>query len=216
MVKQIDADKGYAIMDGLFAEIQRNGYKATQEMLDAAHRKWCELPGKETTAESLTETGIGRDELMSELSEIFQGDATNDRFNYVLELADSYAEHEARQEILKDPTVESHPETEVVKGCIALMQSLMGDFEEYLEFMGIYPETEEERFSVTYNYGKIIQRLLLWTTHHSGGASTAQKCRELGFDYGDSITFSDDRQTEGADLEDADLEAGEEHKEEAK
>ena len=56
-MKQINADKGYAILDGLFAEIQRNGYKATQEMLDAAHRKWCELPGKETTAENLTEIG---------------------------------------------------------------------------------------------------------------------------------------------------------------
>lgn len=50
--KQIDANKGYKIMDSLFAEIQRNGYKATQEMLDAAHRKWCELAEKETTVES--------------------------------------------------------------------------------------------------------------------------------------------------------------------
>ena len=37
---------------------------------------------------------IDRQELMCELSEIFQDDATNDRFNYVLELADMYAEYE--------------------------------------------------------------------------------------------------------------------------
>ena len=37
---------------------------------------------------------ISRTELMQELSEIFQDDSTNDRFNYVLELADMYAEYE--------------------------------------------------------------------------------------------------------------------------
>ena len=30
-MKQINADKGYAILDGLFAEIQRNGYKADRK-----------------------------------------------------------------------------------------------------------------------------------------------------------------------------------------
>ena len=47
---------------------------------------------------------------------------------------------------------ESHSETEIVKGCIALMQELTGQFETYLEFMGINPDTEEERFSVEYSY----------------------------------------------------------------
>ena len=61
---------------------------------------------------------------------------------------------------------ESHSETEIVKGCIALMQELTGQFETYLEFMGINPDTEEERFSVEYSYFHIVQRLLLWTTHH--------------------------------------------------
>ena len=92
---------------------------------------------------------------------------------------------------------ESHSETEIVKGCIALMQELTGQFETYLEFMGINPDTEEERFSVEYSYFHIVQRLLLWTTHHSGGTSTMEKCQELGFDSGDTVIFEDSGEREG-------------------
>ena len=92
----------------------------------------------------------------------------------------------------ESPT-DSHSEKEILKGCILLMQSLMGRFEEYLEYMDIAPEIEEERFCTTFTYGEIVQRLFLWTTHHSGGTSTWLKCEKLGVDYGKSVVFEDER-----------------------
>lgn len=43
-MKLIDADKGYEILDKLFAKIQRNDYIANQQMLDEAWEQWCDLP----------------------------------------------------------------------------------------------------------------------------------------------------------------------------
>mgnify|MGYP001054282760 CR=1 FL=1 len=43
-MKLIDSDKAYEILDKLFADIQKNNYIASQQMLDDAHKKWCELP----------------------------------------------------------------------------------------------------------------------------------------------------------------------------
>ena len=42
--------------------------------------------------------------------------------------------------------VESHSEREIVNSCVSLMQELVGYFEDYLDFMGIIPQNEEERF----------------------------------------------------------------------
>lgn len=94
--------------------------------------------------------------------------------------------------------VESHSELEIVKGCISLMQMLMGRFEEYLDWMGVSPDSEEERFLTQFSYFEIVQRLLLWTTSHSGGTSTMQKCAELGLDSGDCAVFEDERHKEEA------------------
>lgn len=92
--------------------------------------------------------------------------------------------------------IESHSDTEIVNGCISLMQELTGYFEDYLDFMNIIPENEEERFRVDFSYFHIVQRLMLWKTSHSGGASTAQKCNELGFDSSDCVLFEDERHKE--------------------
>lgn len=89
--------------------------------------------------------------------------------------------------------VESHSEREIVNGCVSLMQELVGYFEDYLDFMNIVPENEEERFQMDFPFFHIVQRLLLWTTSHSGGTSTMQKCDELGLDSSDCITFEDER-----------------------
>ena len=42
--KLIWADKGFEILDQLFAKLQRNNYVATQDMLDDAWKQWCEIP----------------------------------------------------------------------------------------------------------------------------------------------------------------------------
>ena len=80
--------------------------------------------------------------------------------------------------------------------CIALMQELVGEFEDYLDFMNIIPESEEERFAVNFSYFHIVQRLMLWKTMHSGGTSTIEKCRALGFDPSDIVSFEDERDNE--------------------
>lgn len=54
--------------------------------------------------------------------------------------------------------IRSHSETEIVNGCIALMQELVGEFEDYLDFMNIAPESEEERFAVNFSYFHIVQQ----------------------------------------------------------
>lgn len=89
--------------------------------------------------------------------------------------------------------IKSHSETEIVNSCIALMQELVGEFEDYLDFMDIAPESEEERFAVNFSYFHVVQRLMLWKTMHSGGTSTIQKCRALGFDPSDIVSFKDER-----------------------
>ncbi|GEM_PF-4385214 len=89
--------------------------------------------------------------------------------------------------------VASHSEKEIVSGCITLMERLKNEFGEYLDFVGFEPECEEERFSVGFHYNEIIRTLLLSGTSHSGGASTAKKCRELGFDYSKMVEFEIER-----------------------
>ncbi len=43
-MKLIDTDKGYEVLDKLFAKIQKNNYVTTQDMLDEAWKEWCSLP----------------------------------------------------------------------------------------------------------------------------------------------------------------------------
>lgn len=92
--------------------------------------------------------------------------------------------------------IESHSESDILKGCIALMQELTSEFEEYLDYMKIKPEYDEERFCTEFTYFHIVQRLFLWMTYHSGGTSTIEKCRELSIDFGDVVSFEDTRDKE--------------------
>lgn len=43
MEKLINANEGFDVLDRLFAKIQKNNYKATQQMLDEAWSEWIEL-----------------------------------------------------------------------------------------------------------------------------------------------------------------------------
>ena len=45
MEKLINANEGFGVLDRLFAKIQKNNYKATQQMLDEAWSEWSELLG---------------------------------------------------------------------------------------------------------------------------------------------------------------------------
>lgn len=92
--------------------------------------------------------------------------------------------------------IESHSEAEIVKGCISLMRELTGLFEAYLDSLSVEPESSEERFVAKFSYFEIVQRLLLWETHHSGGTSTIRKCDELGFHYNNYVVFADERDKE--------------------
>lgn len=89
----------------------------------------------------------------------------------------------------------SHRETEIYEGCIALMQELMGRFEDYLDFIGLDPKeaNDEERFATYFYPTHIVERLFLWGTHHSGGTSQRLKCRELGINDDEQVIFEDTR-----------------------
>ena len=93
----------------------------------------------------------------------------------------------------------SHSEADIYKGCIALMQELMGRFEDYLDFIGLPSPTEaneEECFSTCFYPTHIVERLFLCHTNHSGGTSQHLKCQELGIDTDKQVIFEDKR---GAD-----------------
>lgn len=89
----------------------------------------------------------------------------------------------------EDGDLRSHSEEQILDGCISLMYELFGRFTEYLEWIGFEPENEEEVFETNFSYGEIVSRLFLWNTHHSGGTSTAAKCRILGKDYSENVRF---------------------------
>lgn len=88
--------------------------------------------------------------------------------------------------------IESHSEQKIVECCIDLMQELVNEFEEYIDYIDIdlTELPDDEHFKVCYTNAEIVNRLLLSTTTHSGGTSTRQKCKELGLDSSKSIEFS--------------------------
>lgn len=87
--------------------------------------------------------------------------------------------------------IESHDEKHILNGCIALMDHLVGVFEEYLDIVGFKPDPNDEEawFHYEINYFTIVQRLFLWGTSHSGGTSTMAKCDELGVDSSKHVVF---------------------------
>lgn len=99
------------------------------------------------------------------------------------------------KELRRNPKTDmtsSHSEKEIYKGCLALMYELFDIFKEWLEFIGYdtqNPTNEEESFCYQVYPTHIIERLFLWGTTHSGGTSRRMKCRELGIDDDQMITF---------------------------
>ena len=88
--------------------------------------------------------------------------------------------------------VESHSEKDILGGCIALLDEMVGYFSDYMEWLG-YEPNEEERACGYFgmSYFKIVKRLFLWETTHSGGTSTREKCYELGIDDpSDGVQFA--------------------------
>lgn len=88
--------------------------------------------------------------------------------------------------------IESHSEQKIVECCIELMQELVNEFENYIDYIDIdlTELPDDEHFKVCYTNAEIVNRLLLSTTTHSGGTSTRQKCKELGLDSSKSVEFS--------------------------
>lgn len=89
----------------------------------------------------------------------------------------------------------SHSEAEIYKGCLSLMNKLVGYFEEYLDDIGVEPtpDGDEGHFKVELYPTEIVERLFLWGTHHSGGTSQHLKCEELGIDTDETVVFEDER-----------------------
>lgn len=82
----------------------------------------------------------------------------------------------------EDGNLKSHSERDIWHGCLALMDGLMDEVQSWLLFIGIDPNDYqgEERFCYEASCFKMVQRLFLWNTTHSGGTSTRAKMRELG------------------------------------
>lgn len=89
--------------------------------------------------------------------------------------------------------IESQSESQILESCIELMQDLTNSFLEWYDFVygedAIKELSEEERFNISISYFTIVQKLFLQHTHHSGGTSTRQKCKELGVVYDKDISF---------------------------
>ena len=96
-----------------------------------------------------------------------------------------------RNEHEKEIETTSHSERAIYDGCIELMQNLVDEFYDYLDYLGydIQGMDEEERFNLHMSPMKIVRRLFLWETRHSGGNSTRMKCAELGIDLDDTVMF---------------------------
>ena len=75
-------------------------------------------------------------------------------------------------------TIPTHSELQIYEGCISLMQGLVEDFKEWLEFQNI-EVAEDERFRIGISPFKIVNRLFLWHTDHCGAISTWAKIDEL-------------------------------------
>lgn len=92
-----------------------------------------------------------------------------------------------------DKELESHDEKHILKSCLGLMQEMVNDFAEWYRWQhgedSIEELDEEEIFCIRKTYFRIVQKLFLLYTNHSGGTSTRAKCEQLGVDWGEEISF---------------------------
>lgn len=73
---------------------------------------------------------------------------------------------------------------QIVENYIGLVDGILGNLNEYRD------EDAPPIYHVQ-SYFSIIQHLLLQGTTHSGGTSTIEKCKELGFDYSEEVIFGE-------------------------
>lgn len=101
-------------------------------------------------------------------------------------------QEEALKNGSEDGDLRSQTEKQILVSCLAMLQNAVDYFGEYLEFIGYTPDPsdEESEFEYSLTFGQIVNQLFMWNTCHSGGTSTAAKCRELGVDYGKSVKFA--------------------------
>lgn len=120
-----------------------------------------------------------------------QGDCY-DSADCVAVLVERLAAYEDEADKLHDSMTASHSEAAILRGGIALMHNLVARFEEYLDFIDVHPEDEEERFCTEFYMTEIVERLFLWETRHSGGTSQRMKLAALGVEA-ETVVFRDDR-----------------------
>lgn len=90
----------------------------------------------------------------------------------------------------------SHEEKHILEGCVNLMGRMaeeLVDWLRYAEDGGCICLEDVADSGVLFNYcisyGEIVNTLFLHRTGHSGGTSTAAKCRTLGVDSADAVVF---------------------------
>lgn len=90
-----------------------------------------------------------------------------------------------------DKELESHDEKHILKSCLGLMQDMVDKFAEWYRWQhgedSIEELDDEERFCIRTTYFRIVQKLFLLHTNHSGGTSTREKCEQLGVDWSEEI-----------------------------
>lgn len=105
---------------------------------------------------------------------------------------DAQRQEKAIENGSEDGDLRSHDEKHILQGCLTLLYEVAEYFREYLDFAGLEAESEEEKPYIGMTYGHIVKMLFLWHTRHSGGTSTAAKCRELGVEYSKTINIYTD------------------------
>lgn len=91
------------------------------------------------------------------------------------------------EDFMPSEYITTHSDKEIVQNCIRLMDSMLGEFTEYLDY--ICADNDEMPFECKFSYAEIVSKLLLRGTSHSGGTSTMAKCSELGFDPSEQVVF---------------------------
>lgn len=87
----------------------------------------------------------------------------------------------------EDGFLENQSDKDVLNGCIGLICEAVGEIKEYLEEN--CSDIAETVGSFGFSYFRIVQRLFLFNTMHSGGTSTCAKCRQLGVDPSEVADF---------------------------
>ena len=96
--------------------------------------------------------------------------------------------------------VRSHSEKQILHYSIELMRELTSHFEQWYRMIhgdhAVEELSEEDRFAYQMPYFSIVQELFLFNTFHSGGTSTREKCRELGVNSSEYVTFAFQKEEE--------------------